>query len=110
MLTKAATKKLKKINIKEIKTIVDDTIKRNRSSPTTQTFGKLILDKKIGQCRFLSEEKLCNLQKTMGGDYLPNVCMIYPRITNSIPGQNLERSLTLSCPLAAALVLLKPEG
>ena len=103
-------KKLKKINIKEIKTVVDETIKRNRSNPTTQTFGKLILDKKIGQCQFLSPEKLCKLQSTMGADYLPNVCMIYPRITNNILGQSLERSLTLSCPLAAELVLLKPEG
>ena len=55
-------------------------------------------------CPFLSEG-WCSIQKKLGEDYLSNTCAIYPRIMN-LAGDALERSLDLSCPEAARIVLL----
>lgn len=105
-------KRMKRITDPEIKPIIQKYVKRNRKNPTTESFGRLLQEKKINSCAFLTEDKLCNLQVKMGPEYLCNICMIYPRRTNYINGQSqpVERSLSLSCPLAAELVLLNPQG
>jgi len=57
-----------------------------------------------GSCPFLDDDQLCLIQKTLGADWLPNVCMKYPR--NVAEADNVsEASLTVSCPEAARLVL-----
>lgn len=61
------------------------------------------------RCPFLNEKGLCVTQAKLGEGYLSNVCATYPRMTNLVDGV-LECTLTLSCPVAARLVLLKPEG
>lgn len=61
------------------------------------------------RCPFLNEKGLCKTQAKLGEDYLSNVCATFPRMTNWIDGV-LETTLTLSCPEAARLVLLNPEG
>jgi len=55
-------------------------------------------------CPFLAEG-LCGIQKKLGEEYLPIMCVTYPRVMNVVDGV-LERSLDLSCPEAARLVLL----
>ena len=57
-----------------------------------------------GRCPFF-EDSLCSIQKQLGKDYLGHACASYPRILNTFDGQP-ERSLDLSCPEAARLVLL----
>jgi lysine-N-methylase len=54
-------------------------------------------------CPFLSE-KLCSIQARLGEEYLSRTCALYPRVTNVVKGV-AERSLDLSCPEAARLVL-----
>ncbi len=57
-------------------------------------------------CPFLAEG-LCSIQKKLGEEYLPIMCASYPRVMNVVDDV-LERSLDLSCPEAARLVLLDP--
>ncbi len=59
------------------------------------------------ECPFLAE-KLCSIQTGMGEEYLSRTCASYPRVTNFVRGVE-ERSLDLSCPEAARLVLTDPE-
>jgi len=58
-------------------------------------------------CPFLSEG-LCSVQKKLGEDYLSDICAIYPRMMNQV-GDVLERTLDLSCPEAARVVLSDPH-
>jgi lysine-N-methylase len=62
-----------------------------------------------GSCPMLDTDGLCLLQKNLGEDYLSKVCLTYPRHFRKINGV-LEQTLTLSCPEAARLVLLNPDG
>ena len=59
-------------------------------------------------CPFLTEKKLCRLQLEHGEKFLSKTCATYPRITNHF-GYFLERTLILSCPVAAELVLFEHE-
>ena len=54
-------------------------------------------------------EDLCSIQQTLGEPYIPDLCSKYPRVLNVVGGA-VERSLHLSCPEAARLVLNDPEG
>jgi lysine-N-methylase len=58
-------------------------------------------------CPFLSEG-LCAIQTKLGADHLSIMCAMYPRVMNVVDDV-LQRSLDLSCPEAARLVLLDPE-
>jgi lysine-N-methylase len=57
-------------------------------------------------CPFLTQG-LCSIQSRLGEDYLSNTCAIYPRMM-TVVGDVLERTLDLSCPEAARIVLLEP--
>ena len=59
-------------------------------------------------CPFLTEKKLCRLQLEHGEKFLSMTCATYPRITNSF-GYFFERSLILSCPVAAEMILFNQE-
>jgi lysine-N-methylase len=58
-------------------------------------------------CPFL-EEGLCAIQKKLGEPYLSTVCAKFPRVMNVVDDV-LQRSLDLSCPEAARLMLLDPN-
>jgi lysine-N-methylase len=58
-------------------------------------------------CPFLSDG-LCCIQKQLGAQYLSIMCAMYPRVMNVVDDV-LERSLHLSCPEAARMVLLDPD-
>jgi lysine-N-methylase len=57
-------------------------------------------------CPFLAQG-LCSIQGRLGEDYLSNTCATYPRMM-TVAGDVLERTLDLSCPEAARIVLLDP--
>ena len=59
-------------------------------------------------CPFLTEKKLCRLQLEHGEEFLSQTCKNYPRVTTYF-GKFFERSLTLTCPVAAELILFKEE-
>lgn len=60
---------------------------------------------KNGACAFLGTDSLCRLQATHGEAYLPDICDSYPRVSYRF-GDYVERSLALTCPVAARLALL----
>nr|WP_314466434.1 flagellin lysine-N-methylase [uncultured Clostridium sp.] len=66
-------------------------------------YAEVVLTKNI--CPFLTDEKLCDIQKLYGENYLSVTCGIFPRNYELVNGQ-LELSLNLSCPHAARLALL----
>ena len=58
-----------------------------------------------GSCSFLDDDYLCKIQKHCGEEYLTSICHSYPRVSYKL-GEVLEQSLTLTCPIAAKLILL----
>ena len=58
-------------------------------------------------CPLLCEDNLCFIQKNLGENYLSNTCAEYPRHTREINGF-LEKSLSMTCPVASQLALLNP--
>ena len=60
-------------------------------------------------CPFLTEDNWCRIQRKYGADFLSNTCMTYPRKTFRI-GDFYERSLSLTCPVAADLILNSIES
>lgn len=101
-------KKLKKIRDKNIKEKIEKYVKRNKGDIRDEHNYAKIIANECECCTFLTEEKLCCLQIQYGLGYLPNVCKIYPRIIKAIDNK-LQKSLTLSCPLVAKIVLLNEE-
>ena len=61
-----------------------------------------------GFCPLLTKENLCKLQLEYGEDFLSKTCTVYPRQTYGF-GEYFERSLTLSCPVTAKMVLFAQE-
>ncbi len=59
-------------------------------------------------CPFLTENNLCSLQLKYGEEFLSVTCATYPRITQNF-GKFFERSLTLTCPVAAEMILFAQE-
>lgn len=55
-------------------------------------------------CPFLREDFLCSLQREHGEAYLSRVCRTFPR-NIILAGELMERSLDLTCPVAARMVL-----
>lgn len=58
----------------------------------------------LKSCTFYEKEGTCNLQRTLGVDYMPKVCRLYPRFYQHY-GSFAEETLFLSCPEAARLFL-----
>jgi lysine-N-methylase len=59
-------------------------------------------------CPFFSADRLCEIQKAHGAEYLSHTCTIFPRSVR-LDGTVEKTTLFLSCPEAARLVLLDPE-
>jgi len=59
-------------------------------------------------CPFLDADNLCRIQKTHGEEFLSTTCATYPRYTRKL-GRFFERALTLSCPVAAEMILFNDE-
>lgn len=60
------------------------------------------------RCAFLNEENLCDLYTELGAEALCNTCRNYPRHTEEYEGLR-ELSLSLSCPIAARMILLQEK-
>jgi lysine-N-methylase len=75
------------------------------SAPNEDNYARIQLSSPA--CPFLSEG-WCAIQKKLGEEYLSVMCSAYPRVMNVVDDV-LQRSLDLSCPEAARLVLLDPN-
>ena len=65
--------------------------------------------KPSGACPFLDENFLCRLQLKHGEEFLPAICQSFPRVTYKIGEEIFSQSMTLTCPVAAILILLRAE-
>ncbi len=70
--------------------------------------GRYIITFKEDCCPFLTKNNLCSLQLEYGENFLSQTCAIYPRTTHNF-GKFFERALTLTCPVAAEMVLFAHE-
>ena len=77
----------------------------NTGGPSDDNYARIQLSGPA--CPFLSES-LCSIQKKLGEEYLSFMCSAYPRVTNMVDDV-FQRSLDLSCPEAARIVLLNPS-
>ncbi|MBR3746687.1 MAG: flagellin lysine-N-methylase [Selenomonadaceae bacterium] len=59
-------------------------------------------------CPFLTEKNLCSLQLKYGENFLSETCVTYPRRTIDF-GKFFERSLRISCPIVAEMILFRNE-
>ncbi len=93
-----------------LRTLIDANILRNpegAEGPRPAAFAHIQLTS-FFRCPFLNEERLCQIQAEQGEEYLSKVCSTYPRTAHTIDGLE-EKTLSLSCPEAARLVLLDPH-
>lgn len=66
--------------------------------------GEVYFRASLKRCTFYEKTGTCNLQRTLGTDYMPLVCRQYPRFYQHY-GPFAEEALFLSCPEAARLFL-----
>jgi len=62
-----------------------------------------------GICTFLDADGLCSIQKKHGEDFLTAICQSFPRVTYKLADDIFEQSMTLTCPVAAQMILLADE-
>lgn len=62
-----------------------------------------------GLCSFLTADGLCSIQKKHGEDFLTAICQSYPRVTYKLGEEIFEQSMTLTCPVAAQMILLSDD-
>ncbi len=67
-----------------------------------------IFRQKKGRCSFLNRENLCDLYQELGEGALCRTCSMYPRHIEEFDGLR-ELSLSLSCPVAAKMILTCKE-
>ncbi|MBO0589101.1 flagellin lysine-N-methylase [Sporosarcina sp. E16_8] len=105
---KETYKKYKDTRNPEMKTLLNENVKRNRSGNSDESYAKIKMDNS-GDCTLLDEDHLCKIQKELGHEFLSNTCAVYPRNLNLVDNV-VEKSATLSCPEVARLVLLNEKG
>lgn len=66
--------------------------------------GEYFIQQIDGSCPFLNSNGLCSIQLERGEENISQICRSYPRQLYKFGGL-IERSLTITCPLAANLVL-----
>ncbi|RED57596.1 flagellin lysine-N-methylase [Cohnella lupini] len=90
------------------KRLKEDVVLRKNSERTDHSYASMKLNQKTGSCSFL-DGGLCAIHGRLGEEYLSSTCASYPRKINEIDGAQ-EMSAVLSCPAAARLALLNPNG
>ena len=101
-------RKYQRVPDMELRQVLNAHIKRNRSNPTKANYGRIKMNSD-NDCPLMNKESLCGIQLQLGEEYLCDVCATYPRVANMV-NNVLEKSTPLSCPEAARLVLLNPDG
>lgn len=73
---------------------------------SNERWGEIRLDEQ-GACPFLDENRLCQIHSKVGPEALSHTCKTYPRAQTRI-GNQLKKSLMLSCPEVCRQLLLDP--
>lgn len=105
---KGTFQRYRNIKKSELKEELKRNVTRERSNPSDYNYGKIKLNEK-NVCTMLMEDGWCKIHAELGEEYLCYTCSEYPRAYNAVESR-IEKSLTLSCPEAARLILLNEEG
>lgn len=100
--------KYRKIKDRVMRKALADVVKRDYKSTSDDSYAKIVLGD-TGLCSLTDDKGLCTVHKELGESYLCNTCATYPRIFSNVGG-TIEKTLSLSCPEAARVVLNRPEG
>ena len=93
-----------------LRTMIDEQVVRfpaNNADAAPAPFARVNMPASLA-CPFLNAERLCQIQVEHGVEYLSQVCATFPRTVFFID-QLEDKTLSLSCPEAARLVLLNPD-
>lgn len=107
-IDKKTYKTYQKLNDPKMATTLKNCVKRNRKGNHDANYAFIKLDEN-NNCPLLLKNGLCSIHQQLGENHLSNICATYPRTTKKV-GTIIEKSLTLSCPEAAKLVLLNESG
>lgn len=91
-----------------LKQLLKENVQRNRKNTSDFDYAKFKLDDNKA-CNMLTDTGLCSIQIATGAASLCNTCQIYPRDMKILDGRS-EKSLDISCPEAARLILLNENG
>ncbi|HFQ7236332.1 TPA: flagellin lysine-N-methylase [Citrobacter braakii] len=72
-------------------------------------WGMIKLADDTGNCPYLTEESLCQVQKTLGAQALSTTCQTFPRVER-VYKNDVRKSLNLSCPEVVGIVLTDPNA
>lgn len=103
---KKSFKNLKKSNNLIVKQLANEHLKLTRKSQDNWGAIKMNPD---GNCPFLDKNRLCEIHKNCGHQALSHTCQSYPRAYLWF-GQQIEASLSISCPSAAKALLFDPSA
>lgn len=106
-IDKATFEKYQTVPAGPLRTLLDESVLPTPDDPNPAHFAVIKMPASLA-CPMLAENRLCRVHAELGEEHLSHTCSTYPRIVSVI--DNLEeKSLSLSCPEAARLVLLDPD-
>lgn len=94
----------KNIQIKTIASENIDLIKRDGIN-----WGVIKFNQSTGNCPYLDGDSLCLVQKNLGAQALSHTCSTFPRVKR-IYRNEVQKSLNLSCPEVASILLNDPNA
>ena len=117
-IDRAAFEKYQTVPAGPLRILLDQSLERlpepnPEAKPATKTdppkapFARVRMPPSL-QCPFLNADKLCQIQVEHGAGHLSQVCSTFPRSLFIIDSLE-DKTLTLSCPEAARMVLLNPN-
>ena len=80
----------------------------SKSDDGTEVHTFKLLDD--GKCSCLDDDGLCRIQKKHGENFLAAICRSFPRVTYQLSDELFQRAMTLTCPIAANLILLSMDA
>lgn len=105
-IDKKSFKNLKKNQNIIIRQLANEHLSLSRNSESD--WGKIKL-KEDGYCPFLDTKGWCEIHKQIGHEALSKTCQNYPK-SYLMFGEQVEASISISCPTAAETVLLNPSA
>lgn len=103
---KASFNRYRKIN-QDFGRYLNKNVCKNRENRSDIDYGKISLLENM-RCSFLNENNLCQIYINLGEEFLCNTCKEYPRYVKKF-GSRYERTMTISCPEVARLILESEE-
>ena len=104
-IDKGTYHKYKNVKNPQFKKKQEHCIKRIKGEKASdRAYARFVL-REGGECPFQTAEKLCEIHRDLGEEYLCSTCKNYPRLTRNMSRDLMELSITMSCPEAVRVAL-----